>query len=112
MTFSKIEMKNTSRALFLVTGLPLIIYPFVLLAGIMSLAGERSPNEPALLVFVAFSFLLSSIAYPGVYIPCLIAARTAAKRNNRKNEMTMAYVPLAYLVGVTALMLLWLSVEP
>jgi hypothetical protein len=104
-------MKGSSLLLLTISGLPLLAYPFILLAGVMSLAGERTDNEPTGLVMVALAFLIGSLAYPFCYIPCLIATRNAAKNQNIGKEKRYAQLPMIYLIGLVGLMFLWLQLE-
>ena len=48
-------------------GLPLLAYPMVLLAGVMSLAAEQRGNPPVLLVIFSQMFLWCSLIHPLVY---------------------------------------------
>ena len=100
-------MKCTSTTFLTLGGLPLLLYPFVLLAGIMSLAGHSSGDEPALLVAVVNSFLWGSLVYPAVYVPCWALARSALKANKEKVALRVSMAPLFYLGILVVLMLAW-----
>lgn len=91
-------------------GLPLLVYPFIFLAGIMSLAGHRSGTEPPILVAVSMLALLSSILYPLVYVPCLIMVLARLRAGTKRILFSLA--PLVYLVLVAMLFLLWFSLQP
>jgi hypothetical protein len=93
-------------------GAPLLIYPFVLFAGIMSLAGHRTGNEPPLLVAFSTAFLVGSIAYPVVYGPCLVAA-LAMRANEAKQVMAfrISLIPLACLSVLVLLAVGWIWAE-
>jgi hypothetical protein len=92
-------------------GLPLPIYPGVLLAGIMSLGGSRTGDEPALLMAIVTSFLIGSIAYPLIYIPCAVAAVRAAKRQEESLAFKISIVPLVFISVLAMLLLAWLQFE-
>ncbi|MDY0168588.1 MAG: hypothetical protein RBS80_18715 [Thermoguttaceae bacterium] len=98
-------------ALLFLGALPLLIYPFVLLASVMSLAGHRSGNEPALLVLVIKSFLLGSIAYPLVYLVCLALAVAKAAKNGCTVALWYGLGPLVYLLFLVGLMGIWFAME-
>ena len=89
-------------------GLPLLVYPAVLLAGIMSLAGERTGDEPpALLMAIVTSFLIGSIVYPLVYVPCAVAAVRKAKKQEAALAFKISMVPLIFLAVLAILLLVW-----
>jgi hypothetical protein len=92
-------------------GLPLPIYPGILLAGVMSLAGERTGDEPALLMTVVKSFLFGSILYPLVYIPCAIAAVRTAKKQEEALAFKLSMVPLVFLSVLVVLFLAWIQLN-
>jgi hypothetical protein len=94
-------------SIYLVLGdLPLLLYPFVVIAGVMSLAGHVSGDEPLLLLAVARSFIWGSLAYPAVYIPCLVVA-CALKQNRKKAALRFSVAPVLYLLALIALLGVW-----
>ncbi len=95
-------MRITFYLLLLLGAVPLLIYPFVLLAGVMSLAAGRTGNEPVLLMVVGYSFLLGSIAYPAVYVICTVLAFVKESKN-RTMPTYCAAAPLVYLLVIVAL---------
>jgi hypothetical protein len=103
-------MKPLIYCLLVLGGIPLFLYPAVLFANLMSLAGHRSGNEPALLMVVVYSFLLGSLAYPVVYIVCVIKALAQAGKDG-KAALWFAAGPLGYLLLLVGLMFLWLGLE-
>lgn len=70
---------NIGFILFVLGGIPLLIYPFVLLANIMSLAAEGAANEKFLIQFVMKTFMFISASYPFTYIVCLILYKSDKK---------------------------------
>ena len=59
--------------LFIISGIPLLAYPFALLADIMSLAGERSGNNANMLLeIVMVLFIIANSTYLLTYIASLI----------------------------------------
>jgi hypothetical protein len=103
-------MKDLIHGLLVLGGIPLLIYPSVLLASLMSLAGHRSGNEPVSLMIVVYSFLLGSLAYPVVYIVCVIYALGQAGTRERA-ALWFAAGPLGYLLLLVGLMVLWGGME-
>jgi hypothetical protein len=100
-------MRALAIVLLVLGALPFLIYPFVVLAGVMSLAGHSSGKEPIILVIVANSFLLGSLAYPLVYLPALVFAGARLAAGERKAALVGSIVPLAFLVLLGVLFALW-----
>lgn len=84
-------------------GLPLLLYPAVLMANMMSLAAPRSGNEPILLQLVAYGFLFGSLAYPLVYGVCLVLLVPSWIVGNLWGIVVLSLVPIGYLLLVAAL---------
>ena len=103
----KIASKIVSWLLLLVAALPLLIYPFVLLANIMALAGHRSGDEPIILLLPGFAFVLGTTAYPLVYILCVVAAIAYMKKARGAAAVACSTAPLAYLALMAGLAALW-----
>ena len=58
--------------LLLIGALPLLVYPFVLMANIMSLAAEGATDAEGTVAFAAKCFFWLSTIYPAVYLPCCL----------------------------------------
>ena len=82
---------------------PLLIYPFIVLANLMSFVGHRSGNEPASLILYSFSFLIFSTLYPVTLIYSL--------KYNKKNTVIIALLPIIHVIISICLCCLWFSVE-
>lgn len=89
----------------LLGGLPLAVYPFCLLANVMSLAGHQEQPLSPLVVATTYAFLWSSTLYPVVYLPSPLAAAFFDAGGRDLATRRVAYVPLVYLTGIT--LLLW-----
>lgn len=100
-------MKQTVSLLLLLGALPLLIYPFVLLANVMSLAGHWSGNEPLGLVVTVYAFLIGSTAYPAVYIFHRVYANALLKQNKTEAALRYSVGPLLYLALLAGFMMLW-----
>ena len=100
-------MRFRLRTLLLVLGfLPLLIYPGVLLAGIMGLAAPRTGHEPQLMIILFNAFLVGSLAYPVVYCPCAwISESLNEKSKSERLAEALSFVPLVYLSVVSLLFL-------
>src|SRR6187402_1128078 len=95
---------TTFWTLIIFSGLPLIAYPFVLFANLMSLIAER-PKEPLPLstTLPFYGFLLGTIAYPVVYFVCGAIGWNKASWGSAKATVFWAIAPLLYLLLLVAL---------
>ncbi|CAM3436626.1 hypothetical protein FLLO111716_10130 [Flavobacterium longum] len=100
----KPEVKPLAIVGLVLAGLPLLIYPFVLLANIMSLAGHRSPDTSLWMTFISSLFLILSTLYPVPYLIGLIGYW-------RTRRNIYAALPCLYGVLVLAIMALWMCSE-
>ena len=95
--------------LLIVGAVPLLIYPFILIANIMSFAGTPSSTPvPASQWIMSKAFLWSSTLYPVVYFGCLIAAIVCSRSGDSAMAFKLAAAPLAYLVLCVLLMFGWM----
>ena len=88
-------------------GLPLLAYPFVALASLMSLAGHRTEEESTALMMAATAAQVSSLLYPGVY--CLAVFLVFTQFRGTLKELICSAIPLVYLLFVVALFGLWVA---
>jgi hypothetical protein len=101
-----------SVILMLVAGaLPLLAYPMVLVAGVMSLAAERQGDEPALQMALMAAFVLGTLAYPLVYAPCAAVAVATMRMPNRGLPLGFSIAPLGYLLLLVTLAFVLGAVE-
>lgn len=102
-------MKNSSVILLILGGFPILAYPFIFLAGIMSFAGERH-EAPLLLTLVAYLFLSGSMAYPFIYLTCIFKAK---KESNKYDGSSNRYArfPLIYIAGLTLVLAVWVILD-
>ena len=95
--------------LLILAGLPLALYPFLLVANIMSLAGHQSPDPtPLLLRLTANAFLWSSTLYPVVYMACVVLAISLSAMGSTSTAAKMSLLPLCYLALVVAFFCGWM----
>lgn len=88
---------------FIVTALPLLIYPFVFIASIMSLAGGLTGEESFLLIVSAQLFLWTSLCYPLVYGVAMLGAIIT----DNKARKRWIYLPYWYLMSCIMFFILW-----
>lgn len=65
-------LSHWSGFIFILTALPLIIYPGVFIAGVMSLAAEPNSAVNLISIMAAKSFIYSSLLYPVGYLISLV----------------------------------------
>jgi hypothetical protein len=99
------EQKNARihKIFFIISLIPLGIYPIILLANFMSLLGHRSGNEPLSLKFAAYSFLIFSTLYPVTLI--------YSKTKNKQKIIIISALPLIHLFISILLFIIWMSIE-
>lgn len=96
---------------FLVLGaLPLIVYPFVLTADIMGLAGTRSGNDSVILILLSYAFYIGTMIYPLVYLVCA-GLTIVAGRKQSNTTLGFAFGPVGYLLLLVALAAIWSFAE-
>lgn len=87
------------KILNIIGGLLLLFYPFVLVANVMSLAGERDTNAPILSVISAYLFLVISTLYP---ISCIVSWKC-----NPSCRLSIALIPYFNIVLAIILFTIW-----
>jgi hypothetical protein len=96
-------MRAATITALVLGGLPLVAYPFVLVASVMGLAGHRTGNEVWWEVALANTFYLGTIAYPVVYGAGLVVALVMRKRERARAAFVAGVAPIAFLVLLAAL---------
>lgn len=95
---------------FILSGLFLLPYPAVFVAGIMSYA-NKNQMESGLNKMISMSFLLFSLWYPVFYIACLILY-FIFRDTNETISFILSVLPLIYLILTIILLLIWLFLDP
>lgn len=98
-----------SVSLFVVEGIPLLIYPFVLIADIMTIAGEWTGKENICLVIVILCAIIASASYPLTYIGSIIYFFN--KTQKFYNNKWIPFAPLVHLIIVVLLIYSWSIAE-
>lgn len=104
-------MKRASTFLFVLEALPLIIYPVVLLADLMTFSGHVTGGESPGLLITVYAFVFGSMVYPVVYVACVILAYARMRENKLPAAMRFSVAPLAYLALLVALIVLWVELD-
>ena len=102
-------MKNISIASLIFSGIPLVIYPFVLLANIMSFATVLPGADLSLLAVVGFIFQLGSLFYPVVFFTCWSTYRRKLKLNELRAAFVYSVLPLVCLIILGFGLILWMK---
>lgn len=87
--------------------LPLLGYPLVLPASLMTLGTADPGSPPALLVVVKEVFCWGSLAYPLVYLGSLGLGERAAGRGQARGNAAWSALPLVYMLALAALFQVW-----
>jgi len=89
---------SSTKALLVVGGLALVLYPCALFANLMTLAGHRTGNEPAIAMAMVYAFLGMTSIYPLVYLAAwLVVKRSEKPGGNAKTARWAASMPLLWL---------------
>ena len=94
----------------IIGALPLLIYPCIAGASLMSLAGQTTGEVPVLLMAVARAFQIGSLIYPVVYLGSVVAALVTRKKNEEISAK-IALVPLWFLALVCLLFVGWIALD-
>lgn len=87
--------------------LPLLAYPLMLPASLMTL-GTPDPNSPpAVLTLVKQGFCWGSLVYPLMYVGSLVLAGRAAGRGEARGNVAWSALPLLYMLLLAALFQAW-----
>lgn len=100
-------MKSLYPLLLVLGALPLLCYPFVLLANLMTLAGHRSGHESLGLMVAVYAFLIGSTAYPLVYFLCFGFVIVRLKEKKVRAAIRYSAAPLLYIALLAILMMFW-----
>lgn len=84
-----IKNRTIGKIVFILSGVPLLIYPFVLAASLMGLAGYV--NVIGFVEVIAYLFYILTIIYPIVYIMC-------GWSYLRKGAQRLAFIPLIHIL--------------
>ncbi len=105
-------MRVASITLICLTSAFLLLYPFVLLANVMSYAGYANSATTSLGLSIAMSgFLWSSTLYPLPYLAALIVSIIYLKRKNDKKALQWQIGLLAYIGIIIGFMIAWMIFE-
>lgn len=97
--------KTMNTVGFIVGGILLLVYPFVLMANIMQLAGV-SNNESVFLKIIANLFIFLSSTYLITYIVSLVVYIIKRNKNN-----LISLIPLAQVVVSVILFFIWMVID-
>jgi hypothetical protein len=93
--------KILSTIFFVIGGIPLCIYPFVMVANLMSLAGVWPAHVSILLLIVFGLFLLATSTYPITYIICILRFKKGGKK------ISLSIIPLLHILATIGFGFLW-----
>ena len=91
----------------ILSALPMLVYPFVLMANLMSVVAEPDPTRTGLEEFGATSFIVLSTAYPVAWLGSLIGSVVLMMKHRAKIAAWTAFGPMFYLALVGAAFWVW-----
>jgi len=83
-----------------ISAIPLLFYPFILIANAMSLAGHKAPDTSFYDVFIPYVFIISTTVYPITIIVSLLLFLY-------KKNIKFAFYPYLNLLLILLVYLLW-----
>jgi hypothetical protein len=95
--------EGLKKILRIISFIPLVVYPFILLANVMSLAAYKSGEESIFLLIVSKTFLILSTLYPITLVYSL--------RSKSKNDDFLALLPIIHIVICLFFMGLWMAID-
>jgi hypothetical protein len=101
------KLKTGSYVYLIVSGLPLLVYPFFFLSFMMGIFDPRTGDEPLWALLITTTFQSVALGYPCVYVPCVYGAMSAAKNRDLKRETKYAKFAFYYFVFAIVLLVLW-----
>ena len=97
------ELDKKSKLLLLLSGRPVLIYPFVFISLIIAMTEPKPPGLPWIPLLIGSCFRSVCLGYPCVFVPCAVAAITAARKKDRKKELKYAKSAFYYFLFVAGL---------
>ncbi len=98
----KMSKKSLNTIIIVLGGIPLLLYPFVIIADLMTIAGVWSGDESIFLIIIVYLFLFLTSSYLITYIICLLYY---LRRKNGKLVITS--LPLIQIMFVILVGFIW-----
>lgn len=95
-------MKIKGLTMIGISAIPLLIYPFVLISNVMSLAGHHSSHTSFVDIFIAYFFIFITTVYPVTIIISFILFW-------KKYNIKFAYYPYIHLLLILLFYVLWVG---
>lgn len=100
-------MKLAAIGSLVLGALPLLIYPFVLLANVMSFAGTPTGQETNGQWLVSRAFLFGTTLYPIIYLVFAVIGIVNLVRKKSRAALNTSLVPLIYLAFLAVVFAVW-----
>ena len=97
------KLNRKSKVLLLLSGWPVLIYPFVFISLIVAMTEPRPPGLPWIPLLISSCFRSVCLGYPCVFVPCAVGAISAARIKDRKKELKYAKSAFYYFLFVLGL---------
>ena len=98
------NQKVSSTVLFSFAAIPLLIYPFVVVANLMTIAGNQNGSELITHLVVVYTFIALTFLYPVIYVVCLLTF-VLTRQTNKK--LLLAKIPLGYILLCLCFLGIW-----
>ena len=111
LVFYYLYKNNTKKILyiiiFIISGIWLIFYPFILITNCMSLAAPASSPQSFIELLqyaLGFLFIITTTFYPIIYVCCLIMTIKLYKK--KKNAIIVSLIPFIIMLSIAFLVFL------
>jgi O-antigen ligase len=104
-------MKFLSVVSLIIAGIPLVIYPFVVLSFIWNLSAHWSGTRLGLLALIDLFCQLGSLIYPVIYLTCLATYLHKVKRQEERAGFRFSVAPLGVLILLIGMFSLYMRLE-
>ncbi|WP_379343545.1 hypothetical protein [Paenibacillus sp. GCM10027629] len=97
--------RKINNIFFILGGIPLALYPFVIIADIMLLAAESNPQSVYVKV-LAYLFLILSSTYLLTYLACLFVYSGSGEK-----KRILSIIPLMQLLFTVIVCFIWSLID-
>jgi hypothetical protein len=97
------KLNKKSKLLLLLSGWPVLIYPFVFISLIIAMTEPKPPGLPWIPLIIGACFRSVCLGYPCVFVPCAVGAIAAARKKDRRKEFKYAKSAFYYFLFVVCL---------
>jgi len=104
---NKLKNRLLEILLLVVAGIPLLIYPSVLVANVMSIAGYQGGDLSVILKITSTAFMLVTTLYPIVYLCSVIGYIVFSIKRKKRWARKLVWLPYKTIGAVIVLYACW-----